>query len=74
MLVQTTPVSSLTPAELQSLISAAPTLIHTNEASQTGIVKFNGRNFRVNEVRSAMAPKPTLQMLNEIIPQTGNVL
>jgi len=52
MLIQYTPVSSLSTEARQRLIASAQSLLLTNEASR-GHVIFEGKYFNVSEVRAA---------------------
>lgn len=62
MLVQPTPVSSLSEEQKERLIAAAPTLLWTNEASSTGFVTFEGKTMSVQDVRSLISGASTQQL------------
>ena len=71
MLVQPTPVASLSEAEKFALKSSASKLLMTDEAN-TGFVSFNGKTIAVSEVRNLIGSR--VQQLNEIVPRTGSIL
>lgn len=58
MLVQYTPISSLSADARLRLIASAQSLLLTNEASR-GHVMFEGKYFSANEVRAAASSNKT---------------
>ena len=64
MLVQQTPINSLTPEQQQRLKQAASGLLQTNEAS-LGYVMWEGRYFSVNAIKQLSGDNR--QFLREVL-------